>query len=413
MTGTHAVLRRLTGLRASLLEQISVSGGSFLFFLLAARLLGPADFGLFALHLVPAQIVHAVAVQWVLLPITTTPGTQPPARMLTAVTRRMVILIAAAPLFATVYASVAGFRGETVVFVLVVTGIFTALILFDVTRYLAIRCGKAALQATGNVVRWLTSYILLFSGAHLSIDHPLPTAGAFVLGILASLLISVGPVFRELQPGLQNQVPATAPPRPSDGRALLSLGLANALFTLVSTSALARSSLAAFGAFQTFRSLVNAAPLIIQYLETHFASNLARQGKTAFMSVKWALVFLGALIAGEAVILVFGEWLLSLTVGEEFIPFLWLLAVMYALVLVQSYTRTIGIEVRLSGAVIALWLQVILLVLSGCLIVGWMVVSESSIPISATISVIMAMAVLQALAMLWGLKLHRRNMTGG
>lgn len=131
------------------------------------------------------------------------------------------------------------------------------------------------------------------------------------------------------------------------------------------------------------------------------------------MSVKWALVFLGAVIAGEAVILVFGEWLLSLTVGEEFIPFLWLLAVMYALVLVQSYTRTIGIEVRLSGAVIALWLQVILLVLSGCLIAGWMVVSESSIPISATISVIMAMAVLQALAMLWGLKLHRRNMTGG
>lgn len=412
MLNFQAFLNLLTRQRASFLEQISASAGSFVFFMLSARALGPSDFGLFALHLVPAQIVHSVAVHWLLLPITTTPGGRPPAHLVTAVAMRLSLLIAATPPFALIYAGIAGLNGNKLNFVVVVTILCTMLMLFDIARYFAIRLDRAALQVTCNTVRWLTSFLLIAAGVCSAVSGPMLAVIAFVSGILASLLVTGRTILMELGSDLKSQSSAPYQNRQTDGGALLSLGLSNAVFTLISSSALARANLAAFGAIQAFRSLVNWAPLILQYLETHFAATLARSGRTAFTSTRWLLAFVVAGVIGEAVIIFCGDLVLALTVGSEFAPFLWLFAVMYALVLVQSYTRTIGIEVRLVGAVSAIWMQVLLLAFGGAIIAVWMTTSEGGISTVATISVMLVMAVVQALTMALGLRLHKLKSTG-
>jgi hypothetical protein len=393
--------------RTSVLEQVSASAGSFVFFILAARFLGPTDYGLFALHLVAAQIVHSVAVQWLLLPITTTPGRRPPRHLLNTVARRLAVLIAATPLFALIYSAAAGFDNALPIFVALVTLLFTALVLFDVARYFAIRLDRAGVQVACNAVRWLVSFSVVLAGFLWPYSGPMLAATAFVGGIFASLLVSTVPILRDMRSDLENLDPASDIDKRADGNALLSLGLANAVFTLVSSSALARASLAAFGAIQAFRSLVNWAPLILQYLETHFASSLAREDKTAFTNVRWLLAFLFAGVLGEFVIFFAGEWILTMTVGAEFVHFLWLFGIMFALVLVQSYTRTVGIEVRLSGAIPAIWMQSALLVAGAVLIGGWMSASEFGISTYTVISIMVATAVLQAVAMTLGLRIHR------
>jgi|TARA_B110000977_G_scaffold201385_1_gene295736 hypothetical protein len=392
----------------SLFEQISASAGSLVFYLLLARLLGPSDFGLFALYLMPAQILHSIAVQWVLLPITTTPGQRLPIRLLTSVAKRMLIMIVATPPFVALYAEISPIKELGAIFLLLVTGIFSAMILFDFTRYLAIRFGKASLQATCNTIRWLVSVIILISVSHLTMPNHLLALTALFLGILVSLLISVGPVFKEFWSDVQSQTHIMENYKKPDSNVLLSFGLANAVFAIISSSALARSSLTAFGAIQTFRSLVNWAPLVLQYIETHFASKLARESKTTFMDIKWSFFFLATFLLGEAVILIFGDWLLTVIVGADFVPYLWLFSTMYGLVLLQSYTRAVSIEVRLSGAMQVIWLQVILLIFGAFVIGIGMIFNESVMSTLVIVLVLVMTAILQAISITLGLKLYKK-----
>lgn len=393
-------------LRLPLLEQLSASAGSFFFFMLTARILGLSDFGLFALHLAPAQIAHGISVQWLLLPIMTTPGSRLSRRLLLSVLRRLAILAVAIPILATGYGLVTGIKGPLAVFVGLVTLLGLTLILFDLVRYVAIRLEHVKRQFGANLSRWFTSLLVLLVGYVWLANGPLLGVVAFVTGVFAGIAVCGSVVLRELAAEMKSPEDQATGNVTMDGHALLSLGITNAAFSLVSSVALARSSVSGFGAVLAFRSLVNWAPLALQYMETHFASHLARNGRLRFTNARWIVCFVLATLMGEAVILMAGDWILRITVGAQYTAFTWLFAVMFALVMVQSYTRVVGIEVRLNGAVRVMWVQVLLLGGAASFIAAALLFSEDGLSFGATIAIMVGVASMQALAMTLGLKSH-------
>lgn len=404
---SKVVLRQnFRSLKLPILEQLSASAGSFFFFMLTARTLGLSDFGLFALHLVPAQIAHGIAVQWLLLPITTTPGSRLSRRLLISLLRRLGLLAVAIPILATVYGLVTGTARPLAVFVCLVSLIGLTLILFDLIRYVAVRYEHVKRQFAANVSRWFTSLLVLMVGYVWLTKGPLIGVLAFVTGLCAGIAVSGSVVLRELAVDMNSSEDQGTGNVAKDGNALLSLGIANAAFSLVSTVAMARSSIAGFGAFLAFRSLVNWAPLALQYMETHFASRLAQVGRLRFTNARWIVGFILATLMGEVAILVAGDWLLRITVGTQYTEFAWLLAVMFALVLVQSYTRTVGIEVRLNGAEKVMWIQVLLIGGASSFFVPGLLFPEVGLSFEATIAITVGVASMQAIAMTLGLKSH-------
>lgn len=398
-------------LKLPILEQLSASAGSFFFFMLTARILGLSDFGLFALHLVPAQIAHGIAVQWLLLPITTTPGSRLSRHLLVSLLRRLGVLAVAIPTLATIYGLVTGIPSTLTAFVCLVSLIGITLILFDLVRYVAIRYEHVKRQFAANIGRWCTSLLLLMVGYVWFAKGPLIGVFAFVTGLCAGMAVCGSVVLRELAEDMNSPEDLEIGKVAKDGNALLSLGVANAAFSLVSTVALTRSSITGFGAFLAFRSLVNWAPLFLQYMETHFASRLAMSGRLRFTNVRWVMVFILAIFMGELTILLAGEWLLRITVGEQYTEFAWLLAVMFALVMVQSYTRTIGIEVRLNGAKKVMWTQVLLIVGAASFFVPGLLFPAVGLSFEAAIAIIGGVASMQALAMTLGLKSYYAKST--
>jgi hypothetical protein len=393
-------------LKLPILEQLSASAGSFFFFMLTARTLGLSDFGLFALHLVPAQIAHGIAAQWLLLPITTTPGNRLSRRLLKSLLLRLGILAVAIPILATVYGLVTGTASPLITFVCLVSLIGLTLILFDLVRYVAIRYEYVKRQFAANIIRWCTSLSVLICGYFWITKGPLIGVFAFVIGLGAGMAVCGSVVLRELEVDMNSPEDLETVTVAKDGNALLSLGVANASFSLVSTVALARSSIAGFGAFLAFRSLVNWAPLLLQYMETHFASRLAKSGRIRFTNVTWIMGFTLAMLMGESAILLAGDWFLRITVGTQYTEFAWLLAVMFAIVIVQTYTRAVGIEVRLNGAKKVIWTQVLLIGGASSSFVLGLLFPAVGLSFEATIAIIAGVASMQALAMTLGLKSH-------
>jgi hypothetical protein len=230
---------------------------------------------------------------------------------------------------------------------------------------------------------------------------------AFIAGLPAAIAVSGTRLVRELALDLRTEESSSADNRLPDGRALLSFGIANAVFTIVSSVALARASVSAFGAVQAFRSLVNWAPLIIQYLETHLAARMARDGRTAFTTARWTLAFMLAMLVGEATIMLAGRRILSVTVGPEYTAYTVLFAVMFALVILQSYTRTVGIEVRFANAVKVMWVQVVLLYLASVVVLTTHLLWAGVAVFNVTIAIMLGLALLQSLTMTLGLKTYR------
>lgn len=390
----------------SLFEQASISAGSFLFFVFAARMLGSLDFGKFAAFLVPAQIVHSIGVQWILLPITTTIEPTSEQDLLQRSLRRSVFLGIATPLISTGYAFLIEPDVGALHFAIVVVFLTMVMITFDILRYFAIRLDQALLQTSVNIVRWGATFAVFLFLQRYGLDEPIRAVISFISGICAGILVSsvkLPPVIRAVPVYTGN----TNEKRDQDGRALLSLGLANALFNLTTSVALARISLPTLGAMQAFRSLVNWVPVILQYFETHFASGLVRRGATSFTSAKLLLSFFAVGAVGQILIYVLGALFIHLSVGSEFAEFKWLLGAVFAHVLIQGLIRVIGIEVRLEGANRILWQQSIFPVAGVLAIVISGLVSNTLLIPAWIVGVMIAVATLQAISMTTGVWLIR------
>lgn len=394
------VVQRAYRSQQSFLEQLSTSGGNFLFFLITARLLGPDEFGLFAIYLVPAQIAYSVAAQWILLPITTTTGSAVDHLARTSILR-WVILALATPPFAILFVILTDQVVNFVKFCFVVTALTIGLTFYDILRYLAIRLGFVKLQIFVNGIRWLMSFFVIFGLQWSFLAGEIQAITAFIAGIFSGIIISaIGLVRKIKEPILINRSPSTF--NIQDGKALLSLGIANAVFTFITSSALTQISVSSFGAIQAFRSLVNWAPLILQYMETHFASKLVRNGVTEFTNFKWLLTFSAFTAIGELALFFWGDWIIYITLGPQFSKYNWLLLFMFALVMIQSYTRTVGIEVRLKAANSVIWVQSTVVIFGVTIIGAAMLFFKKYLTTELCVIIIVAIAILQAIAMIVG-----------
>ena len=56
----------------SILEQVSGPAGSFIFFILASRLVGSENFGEFSKIFISSQIIYTISAHWIIVPITST-----------------------------------------------------------------------------------------------------------------------------------------------------------------------------------------------------------------------------------------------------------------------------------------------------------------------------------------------------
>lgn len=380
----------------TILEQASLSGGSLIFFIASARLLGPQGFAEFVSYLVPAQIVHGVAVHWVLLPITTEQRFVRLEQVFEMMWVRIFTLIALSPVFALVYARIAVLKVNIVIFVIIVLCLTLALIMVDTLRYTAIRLGCGRQQAYASFSRWAVSLLILAMGYLFFYSGPNLAIGALVIGTISAIGLSA--FFLSVQNNTENLTIENATVRRSvDGGALLAVGVSNAVFAFATSTALSRINLTAFGAMQVFRSLVNWAPVFVQYLETHYAAGLARRRAISFINRVWIGGFLTVGVCGLTVIWGVGDWLISMTVGSGYVRYKWLLSLTFVLVIIQAFTRSVNIQVRLMRAGGVLWAQAFVTLIGSAIaiLLGYDILPGASV--SLLICVMIAAASVQGI----------------
>jgi len=396
----------------SVIEQISASGGNFIFFLVVARLSGPEEFGVFAAYLIAAQIIHNVAIQWVILPITSSASSSD-FTLLLSCWRRTIVLFIWAPLFFGLYA-VSILPDATVPwFVLNVSLIAMGLISADILRFFFIRIDWSLIQIVVNLMRWILAFTVFFLAPTFDFSRSISAVAAMVIGFLPSVIFHLLLLVRLKRSRFILDESATKM-ETSDRentyfKTLLLLGIANSVYTIVTTYALALVSMAALGAFQAFRSLVNWAPLILQFLETHFAASLVREGRLKFLDRNWAIVFITFLIGGMLIFTIFGVSIISFTVGEKFIDYHWVLVAMFLMVMIQSATRVMSIEARLSGAESVMASQKNILIAASIGLVTYVLVYKPNISFAFLLTSMIIVALYQSGSIIFMLQRHKKH----
>ena len=329
--------------KASIIEQASMSGGTFLFFLFAARAAGSEAFGLFTLLYVPIQVLHSIAAQWVLLPITTSKFTEV---LIISVSKRFLAISFLSPVMAYAFSIL-----TSVDFNLSFAGGValggTLLIAFDALRYLTIRLERNSHQIFVNFTRWFVSLgcvIVLSYGTHFTYWDILL---CFALGQLIGCCFSV--LFLAKNSLEYDTDIKESEAKEQNGIAFFLFGSANGLFTIAMTSALASISVGALGAIQSFRSLFNIVPLVLQFVETHYVSSVMRTRGSKLLSRPIYVVFAFLILIIFFIVGGSEAAIVRSIYGESFVPYSGLLAPVMALILLQSVLRILLLEIRVSN----------------------------------------------------------------
>jgi len=395
----------------SVVEQVSASAGNFLFFLIAARMLGAEEYGVFSVYLIAAQLIHGVALQWIILPITTTQYVRKRPLGGSVTWRRVSSLIVASPLFALLYASLIMPTVSTIWFVLNVTAIAAGLTIADTLRYACIRANRAALQIGVNLFRLFVALTVLYQGAALGLLRAELAIAAMSLGFIPSIALLLALSNTPHPGGGEQEVQGNSKADPGGDstqshyfRTLLWLGIANSAYTIVTTYALSLAGVAALGAIQAFRSLVNWAPLALQFLETHFAASLTRNRRRAFLDKRWLQAFAVGTALGLAILVLYGREIITLTIGADFVQYHWILVALFLLVMIQSATRTMSIEARLQVASKVLSSQTQILSVASVFLAVWAMVGGGSLIALELVAAMIVVAICQGMSMTYQLK---------
>ena len=349
----------------SILEQLSLNSGNFIFFILAARFAGPEQFGLFGLLIVSSQLILTIAIQWILLPITSKSYKFNSIDIFLQVKRKISFLFFLIPIFIWLYSILLSNNNFSLNQYFLVYLLSLIMILSEISRYFLIRLRVVKKLLISNIIKWLTGYFLLFNYFDRSDEKFIILLKIFLITLLTGLIIQSILIFfkeknaykiSEMKPSIKEEIP------------LLGLGIANVFNTLIFTVLFNKVDVLAFGALQAFRSITNFYPFILQFLETHYSAILVKNNKTKFIKNIWLkyYTFITALVA--VIIFLNSEKIVEAIYGEKFIIFNKILFMQFLIISVQSFSRLLAIQLRLQEKYSAFNRSAIILILFSIII---------------------------------------------
>ena len=349
----------------SILEQLSLNSGNFIFFILAARFAGPEQFGLFGLLIVSSQLILTIAIQWILLPITSKSYKFNSIDIFLQVKRKISFLFFLIPIFIWLYSILLSNNNFSLNQYFLVYLLSLIMILSEISRYFLIRLRVVKKLLISNIIKWLTGYFLLFNYFDRSDEKFIILLKIFLITLLTGLIIQSILIFfkeknaykiSEMKPSIKEEIP------------LLGLGIANVFNTLIFTVLFNKVDVLAFGALQAFRSITNFYPFILQFLETHYSAILVKNNKTKFIKNIWLkyYTFITALVA--VIIFLNSEKIVEAIYGEKFIIFNKILFMQFLIISAQSFSRLLAIQLRLQEKYSAFNRSAIILILFSIII---------------------------------------------
>ena len=344
----------------SILEQLSVNSGNFFFFILAARFAGPEQFGLFGLLIVSSQLILNIAIQWILLPITSKSFKFNSFDIYLQIKRKVVLLLFSIPFFLWLYSILIPNNNFNLNQYILIYFLSLIMVLSDISRFFLIRLRDVKNLIISNIIKWLAGYFLLFNFLEKSEEKFMILLKIFSITLLIGLIIqSLLIFFRERNSYKISEMKTSI----KEENPLLGLGIANAFNTLTLTILFNKIDILAFGALQAFRSITNFYPLILQFLETHYSAILVKNNKTKFIKNIWLkyFTFITAFVAG--IIFLNSERIVEVIYGEKFIIFNKILFIQFLIISVQSFSRLLTIQLRLQEKYTAFNRSAIILVL--------------------------------------------------
>jgi len=383
-----------------ILEQLSVAGGSFLFFILASRIAGPEYFGEFSIIFISSQIIYSIASQWIVVPITSTRIDTSELHLYSSSLTRFFVFIFTIPIVAGMFHYLFMPNMGVHLFIVFVAALSSGLILFDLLRFYNIRINKISAQIKMNILRWLLSLssVILLSEKNNDL----------VFVVFISYLIGLIPIFYkqivlivEIRPSIYLSKVSSINNFTEHSKTMASLGLSNALFTVVTTVILSRVGVSALGAIQAFRSLVNWAPLLVQHIETHHSAKLINRKKYTFLNIRWYRTFFLFFISVVLFFYLYDEWLILTILGPSYLVYKPALTMIFILVMIQSATRVLGAQARLHNLQHIFKKQVYILILSALFFTFLYFILKIKIDINTLLIFMIITAIIQGGVMLY------------
>ena len=329
----------------SILEQLSVNSGNFFFFILAARFAGPEQFGLFGLLIVSSQLILNIAIQWILLPITSKSFKFNSFDIYLQIKRKVVLLLFSIPFFLWLYSILIPNNNFNLNQYILIYFLSLIMVLSDISRFFLIRLRDVKNLIISNIIKWLAGYFLLFNFLEKSEEKFMILLKIFSITLLIGLIIqSLLIFFRERNSYKISEMKTSI----KEENPLLGLGIANAFNTLTLTILFNKIDILAFGALQAFRSITNFYPLILQFLETHYSAILVKNNKTKFIKNIWLKYYISITALFSVIIFLNSERIIESIYGEKFEIFNKILFLQFLIISVQSFSRLLTIQLRLQ-----------------------------------------------------------------
>lgn len=351
----------------SILEQLTLNFGNFVFFILSANLVGVKQFGLFGLLLVGAKVVHSLAVQWILLPITSKNIGFGNQEILKQIKKKMLILSVSAPFFIFLYSILLSNNNINIIQLSVTYALGILMILHDISRYYLIRLRKVRLLLVANLFRWAIAFSFLYIFVNNN-EQYINVLYVFSVSIGISFIVQVVYIKSKYNSSDNKQNNKAKDNNIKYDNPLLHLGVANVFNSIAVAMLFNKVNIAAFGALLAFQSLVNIFPFIMQFLETHYSAMMVAKNQEKFLKNKWLLFYLLAVIPIVLLLSFYGDSLIGVIYSDEYVKYHLLLVLLFATSSIQSLSRLLSVQLRLQYkykpffySSIVLWVSTIVL----------------------------------------------------
>ena len=336
----------------ALFEQGTASAGSFVFFYLLARLLGPAGFGTLSAAWAAVLFVMAVETQWVLLPVTSMRVEEGKEKTLFGVLlRKHVGILLLTPILLPLALGLALPAAFGDLYLQATSiALCLAVVTVEFVRYYLIRSNQQGVSLILVGLKWGLSIVFVVVAWVPGFLSPLAAAGVLCVGS-ALALGGIAPILRRRGLNVRSiRDPAVRAQTTSFSKPLLLYGL------VVSTSAVLTATIintwlgvAAFGAYQAIRALCNFLSVFMQIADTHYSAYLVtRNQRSPGKSALHVYVLLAGL-AAAAVSFPVREWLIGTVLGEWYLPYADLLPILLLMSFVLLANRFLAARLRAAG----------------------------------------------------------------
>jgi O-antigen/teichoic acid export membrane protein len=328
-----------------MLEQLSLNGGNFLFFIIAARVVGPLEFANFSILWVGSQIIISISIPWISLPITSKKIDIGNKNILLSSLKKIGFLSVITPFLLILYRFLMDNNIEWIE-VLFIYLLGLSIVFFDALRFFLIRNRAVKASLYCNISKWFIAFcILSFILTETYIKN-------YIIIIFALLLGSIGGLILQFYYSKQYFIKLNNCKIKNDPELdmpLLHLGTSNLVNSISMTVLFSKVDLIVFGVLQAFRSLTNFLPFILQYIESHFASKLINENKVKFISKKFLLFYFTLSLFFILILYYLSENLINIIFGESYIQYKNILVFIFSITCIQSLSRLVNVQNRLQN----------------------------------------------------------------